>query len=61
VAGEIPVHDVACAAVEENEDVQALKRRRHHDEEVAGEQCRIDVGICAGDSSSLVWQSSALW
>jgi hypothetical protein len=37
VVGEIPVHDSACADVEEGEDVQPLKGGRHHDDEVAGE------------------------
>jgi hypothetical protein len=35
--GEIPVHDSACADVEEDEHVQPLKGGRHDDEEVAGE------------------------
>ena len=37
VVGEIPVHDPACADVEDDEDVQPLKGGGHHDEEVAGE------------------------
>jgi hypothetical protein len=37
VVGEIPVHDLACADVEDDEDVQPLKGGGHHDEEVAGE------------------------
>ena len=36
VIGEIPVHDPSAADVEEDEDVQPLKRGRYHDEEVAG-------------------------
>jgi hypothetical protein len=35
--GEIPMHDSACADVEEDEHVQPLKSGRHDDEEVAGE------------------------
>ena len=37
VAGEIPVHDPACADVEKDEDVELLKGGGHDDEEVAGE------------------------
>jgi hypothetical protein len=37
MVGEIPVHDLACANVEQDEHVQSLKGGRHHDEEVAGE------------------------
>ena len=37
VFGEIPVHNPACADVEDDEDVQPLKGGGHHDEEVAGE------------------------
>ena len=37
VVGKIPVHDPACADVEENEDVQSLKGGGDHDEEVTGE------------------------
>ena len=40
VFGEIPVHDSACADVEDDEDVQSLKGGGHHDEEVAGESRR---------------------
>lgn len=35
--GEIPVHDPACADVEDDKDVQPLKGGRHHDEEVERE------------------------
>jgi hypothetical protein len=34
---QIPVHDPACAGVEDDEDVQPLKRGGHDEEEVAGE------------------------
>jgi hypothetical protein len=37
VVSEIPVHDPACADVDEDEHIQPLKGGRHHDEEVAGE------------------------
>ena len=37
MVGEIPVHDPACADVEENEHLESLKSGRHHDEKVAGE------------------------
>ena len=37
MVGKVPVHDPPCANVEEDEDVQPLKRGRYHDEEVAGE------------------------
>jgi len=35
--GEIPMHDAACADVEDDKDVQPLKGSRDHDEEVTGE------------------------
>jgi hypothetical protein len=34
---QIPVNDPACGDVEDDEDVQPLKRGGHHDEEVAPE------------------------
>jgi hypothetical protein len=37
VFGEIPVHDPACADVEDDEDLQSLKGGGHYDEEVAGQ------------------------
>ena len=37
MVGEIPVHDPACADVEEDEHIESLKSGRDHDEEVAGE------------------------
>ena len=37
MVGEIPVHDPACADVEEDEHIESLKSGRHHDEKVAGD------------------------
>jgi hypothetical protein len=37
VVGEIPMHDAACADVEDDKDVPPLKGSRDRDEEVTGE------------------------
>ena len=57
VVGEIPVHDLACADVEDDEDVQPLKGGGHHDEEVAGQLSRPTTALLCAEYNSRVHPS----